>query len=131
MAYLIDTDWAIDVLGDKGPAATETRRIGLGRIAISRITVAELYHGAFTRPIPDANLIPIRHLLASCQVLGISDEVAERFGELRALLWRRGEKVADFDLLIAATAIEHDLTLLTFNRRHFDRVPDLRVYQVR
>jgi predicted nucleic acid-binding protein len=36
--------------------------------------------------------------------------------------------VADLDLLIAATALAYDLTLLTFNRRHFQRIPNLRLY---
>ena len=38
-------------------------------------------------------------------------------------------RLADFDLHIAATALHHDLTLLTFNLRHFDRVPNLKLYQ--
>jgi predicted nucleic acid-binding protein len=53
----------------------------------------------------------------------------EHFAETRALLRRRGELIADFDLLIAATALHHDLTLLTFNLRHFERIPELRLYQ--
>ena len=36
--------------------------------------------------------------------------------------------IADMDILIAATAIAHDLTMLTRNRRHFERVPGLRLY---
>ncbi len=35
----------------------------------------------------------------------------------------------DADLLIAATALEHDLTLMTQNLRHFNRIPDLKLYQ--
>lgn len=55
----------------------------------------------------------------------------ERFAETRALLRRRGQGLADFDLLIAATALRHDLTLMTFNFRHFERVPGLKLYQPR
>jgi predicted nucleic acid-binding protein len=56
----------------------------------------------------------------------------ERFAETRAYLRKRGEGIPDFDLLIAATALHHDLTLLTFNLRHFGRVPDLKkMYQPR
>jgi predicted nucleic acid-binding protein len=54
-----------------------------------------------------------------------------RFAEVRSFLRRRGQLIPDFDLLIAATALHHDLTLLTFNRRHFLRVPDLKLYQPR
>ncbi len=53
----------------------------------------------------------------------------ERFAELRAYLRRRGQLIPDFDLLIGATALQHNLTLLTFNRRDFERIPHLALYQ--
>lgn len=67
-------------------------------------------------------MAPYRHL-------GLSDPIMERFAETRATLRRRGQIIPDFDILIAATALHHDLTMLTFNLRHFERVPDLRIYQ--
>ena len=129
MAYLIDTDWAINLLAGRDPALAETRRLGLRRMTVSRVTAAELYHGAFAAPNPDGHIVAIRHFLDSCRMLEVSDAVCERFGELRAGLWRRGEKITDFDLVISATALCHDLTLLTFNRRHFERIPGLRIYE--
>jgi predicted nucleic acid-binding protein len=65
---------------------------------ISRVSAAELYHGAYATPSPEGHVIAIRHFLDSCQVLEVSDPVCERFGELRAGLWHRGEKFSDFDL---------------------------------
>ena len=53
----------------------------------------------------------------------------ERFAEIRALLRRRGEIISDFDIIIGATALHYDLTVLTFNLRHLQRIPELRVYQ--
>jgi tRNA(fMet)-specific endonuclease VapC len=53
----------------------------------------------------------------------------ERFAEVRSFLRRRGQLIPDFHLLIGATALHHDLTLLTFNRRDFQRIPDLKLYQ--
>ncbi len=52
----------------------------------------------------------------------------ERFGVIRGELQRRGEAIGDPDLLIAATALDHDLTLLTRNRKHFTRIPNLKLY---
>jgi tRNA(fMet)-specific endonuclease VapC len=40
----------------------------------------------------------------------------------------RGRLISDMDLLIAATAMHHNLTLVTRNHRHFERVPNLRLY---
>lgn len=53
----------------------------------------------------------------------------EIFGRTRFELRRRGQGIADLDLLIAATAVHHDLVLLTRNVRHFNRVPRLDIYQ--
>jgi predicted nucleic acid-binding protein len=65
---------------------------------------------------------------AAFSLLPVSPPIAERFAEIRAHLRRRGELLADFDILVAATALHHDLTLLTFNARHFRRIPDLRLF---
>jgi predicted nucleic acid-binding protein len=59
----------------------------------------------------------------------LSELIAERCGEIRAHLRRRGQPISDFDAVIAATALHYNLTLLTFNRRHFERIPDLRLYE--
>ena len=47
------------------------------------------------------------------------------FAELRSDLRRQGQLISDFDLLIAATAVHKGLTLITRNRRHFERVANL------
>ncbi len=52
-----------------------------------------------------------------------------RFARIRSELRQRGQLIGDADILIAAAAIEHDLMLLTRNRRHFERIPDLTIYQ--
>ncbi len=49
-----------------------------------------------------------------------------RFASIRADLRRRGRMIADFDIVIASTAIERNLMLLTRNQRHFERIPELR-----
>jgi predicted nucleic acid-binding protein len=53
----------------------------------------------------------------------------ERFAEVRSFLRHRGQLIPDFDLLIGATALHYELTLLTFSRRDFQRIPDLKLYQ--
>ncbi len=59
----------------------------------------------------------------------MTEPIVVRFAEIRALLTRRGELISDFDILIAATALHYNLTVLTFNYRHFSRIPDLNLYQ--
>jgi len=50
-----------------------------------------------------------------------------RFAHIRGALRQQGHLIGDPDILIAATALHHDLILLTRNRRHFERIPDLRL----
>ncbi len=51
--------------------------------------------------------------------------VARVYGEIEAGLKKGGQPLADADLQIAATAVRHDLELVTGNVRHFERVPGL------
>jgi tRNA(fMet)-specific endonuclease VapC len=129
MTYLVDTDWIIHALKGQQRALTTLRRLAPQRIAVSIITVAEVYEVAFNTSNPQAHLENSRGFLSPFQVLPISDAVAEIFAETRAFLRRRGQPIGDFDTLIAATALLHNLTLLTDNMRHYERVPDLKTYK--
>jgi len=129
MTYVVDTDWVIHTLAGQARAATTLRRLVTQRIAVSIITLGEVYEVAFTSSNPQAYLSGFRQMLASYRALPVTEPISERFAEVRSYLRRRGELISDFDILIAATALDHDLTLLTFNLRHFERVPDLRIYK--
>lgn len=128
--YLLDSDWIIQALVNRQPAARVLQPLEGSRIYVSYISVGEIYEGAFDNVNPHAQLIAFRQFLSSYRLLTLTDPLMERFAELRAYLRRRGQLIPDFGLLIAATALHHNLTLLTFNRRDFERIPDLRLYQV-
>lgn len=129
MAYLLDADWIIRALAGR-PSAAETlnRLAGLG-IAVSLITVGEVYEGAFKSANPQAHLESFREFLHPFRILNLNDQIMEQFAETRALLRRQGNLIPDFDLLVGITAVHYGLTLLTYNVRHFDRIPDLKLYQ--
>ena len=63
-------------------------------------------------------------------MLGIDADIATRFGRERGRLRAVGMLIGDFDLLIGATALHHNLTLLTNNRSHFERIDGLRMESV-
>jgi tRNA(fMet)-specific endonuclease VapC len=63
--------------------------------------------------------------LSRLQILDVDEAIAARYGVLKADLQRQGQVIADFDLLIAATALVHGLKLVTHNRRDFERIPGL------
>jgi tRNA(fMet)-specific endonuclease VapC len=129
MSYLVDSNVIID--GLKGiSSATETlASLENAGLAVSTITLAEVYEGAFGQAEPAQHLESARRFLAGFSVIEVTESVALRFAKLRHTLRRQGNLIPDMDLLIAATALEFKLTLLTRNLRHFERVPDLKLYR--
>ncbi len=68
--------------------------------------------------------------LRGVTLFSTDEETARIFGRERGQLRRAGQIIGDMDLLIAATALQHNLTLLTNNRRHFERIEGLRIESV-
>lgn len=128
MAYLLDTTFMVDsILGRKALAHKIIDHIEQNRLSISIITLAELYEGAFHRSHPQAVIDVIESRIRRYAVLPVTEEVCLRFAEVRADLRRRGHPHPEFDLLIAATALAHDLTLVTHNTKDFANIPELRL----
>ena len=128
MDYLLDTSWIINVLAGESASAAYQRNLNLARVAVSYVSVGEIYEVAFAYVNPEAHLVSFRQFLAPFKLLTLTDPIMEQFAEVRAFLRRRGEIISDFDILIGATALVHDLTLLTYNTRHFKRIPHLTLY---
>ena len=63
-------------------------------------------------------------------LLGIDEETAKVFARERGRLRAAGQLIGDADLFIAATALQQGATLLTNNRRHFERVTGLRMESI-
>jgi tRNA(fMet)-specific endonuclease VapC len=127
--YLIDTDWLIDVLHGQEQAVHALETLAPGGLAVSHITYAELYEGAYYARNRDRDLQALRDLLDGKDLLPVSIDVLERFAVLRGALPRQHrQQLGDMDLLIAATALTHSLTLLTGNLRDFELVPGLALY---
>lgn len=129
MAYLLDTDWVINALAGRSRAIAPLELLSSQQIAVSVITLAEVFQRAFESSNPEAQLDTFRGFIAPFSVIPVTEPIAVRFAEIRSFLTRRGQLISDFDIVIGATALHHDLTLLTFNLRHFSRIPDLKFYQ--
>ena len=90
-----------------------------GQVTISVITVDEIFYGLLRKP-NAALLAWFDSFIARNQVLDITEVIARRAGEMRGLLATRGQVCSQADMLIAATAQVHALTLVTRNVRDFD-----------
>jgi tRNA(fMet)-specific endonuclease VapC len=127
--YLVDSDWLIDAIAGRPAAVVPLAQWSADGLAVSIIAVAEVYEGAFSAADPAATLAIFRAFLSDYTILPLTDEIAARFAQLRAALRRQGRLIPDMDLLIAATALEENLTLVTRNFRHFERISGLKLYR--
>lgn len=93
---------------------------GVVRTGISVVSVEEFYFGLSWKPRPRVLAWFEGFLREHCEVLPVSRDVAKRAGELRGQLRSTGRVRTQADMLIAATASIHGLTLVTRNERDFD-----------
>ena len=97
----------------------------------SAVVVGELYEGAFRSSAAVRHLENVENrVLPAVTVLSYDVAAARVYGQVRAHLESAGRPLADADLQIAATALVHDLELVTGNVKHFRRVPGLRISPV-
>ena len=131
MTYLIDTDWAIDHLNHIEHITRRLEELVPEGLALSIISLAELYEGVYySRDPVESEAALQRFLNPELTILGLDEETCKIFGKERGRLRTAGLLIGDCDLLIGATALRHRLTLLTNNRRHFERIEVLRMEPV-
>ena len=99
-------------------------------IGISVISLAELYEGVLYSANPQRDEESLQRFLVGVYFVEIDIETCRIFATERGRLRAEGNLIEDFDLMIGATAIRHDLTLLTNNRRHFSRLDGLQIVSV-
>ncbi len=129
MSHLIDSDVVADYLKGIPEQVSWINALIAGDIAISIITYGEIDDGIDGSRDPQAAERVFRQFLRFAGVLPLNRSVMRRFATVRRDLRARGMLIGDMDLLIGATALHHRLTLVTRNRRHFDRIPGLALYQ--
>lgn len=126
MSFLLDTDTCSAHLRQKGQLASRFLQY-TGRLHVSTVTVGELYTWALRANAPPHRLQFLMDFLSDMIVLDVTEVVGRKFGELRAALFDAGKPAPEMDLLIAATAIVHGLTLVTHNVKDFVNVPGLTI----
>jgi len=120
-SYLVDTDWIIHYLNGQPSIVSKLQELQGRGVAVSLVSSAELYEGVFYSRDPEAGESNLDDFLRGVSI-AIDKETCKVFSRQRGRLRAKKKTVADFDLLIAATALRHDITLLTNNRRHFEMI---------
>lgn len=126
MKYLLDTDVVVDHLRKKKFLEIKILERTAG---ISIITLGELLYGACKSNNPVNSLLKLEEnlRLLCLATLKLNELIILEFAKLKVGLEKSGQRLADFDLLIAATALVSDLTLVTRNKSHFKRIKNLKL----
>lgn len=125
--YLLDTNACIRILNNAcPPLLARLRCLSPADLRLSAVVQAELLYGARHSQRPIQNLRLLDQFFAPFESLAFDDACAQTYGTIREQIGRKGTPIGPYDLMIAATALTHDLTLVTHNVAEFARVAGLR-----
>ena len=119
---LLDTSAVIALLRNDAAAKSI---IGGNALAISSTVGGELYYGAFNSNSPAENLLVVQNFIASIVLLPCDEQTGRHYGEIKATLRKVGKLIPENDIWVAATAMQHNLVVLTRDV-HFQSVTGIR-----
>ena len=125
----LDTD-VLSIFLRRGASPSAQRR--LAEVAAdshftTSITLGELLYGAVRRGSVSLLRAIEEYVQGDVTIVPFDEPAAGSYAEIRVALEATGQRLDDPDLRIAAICLARDLTLVTGNVRHFERVPGLRV----
>lgn len=125
--FLLDTNACIKILNNAStPLVARLKGNHPSQIKLSSVVKAELIYGARKSAKPAQNLKILREFFHPFLSLAFDDRCSQEYGVVRAELERAGQPIGPYDMMIAATALVHDLTLVTHNHAEFSRVAGLK-----
>jgi tRNA(fMet)-specific endonuclease VapC len=125
LKYLLDTNIVIYVIKRRPIEVLSIFNENAGRMAISAVTLSELFHGAEKSAKVAQNLAVVEEFSSLLEVLPYTAKASQHYGAIRSALERVGRPIGVNDLHIAAHARSEGLTLVTNNLGEFERVPGL------
>lgn len=128
MNYLVDTDMVVDYLKGKPKAVEHLTSLLDQGLSISIITYGEIYEGIYFGQDPKSAQRGFLQFLRGVNVLPLNRTAMKEFARIRGKLRKERRLIGDPDILIAATATINKLTLITGNKKDFQRVEDLKLF---
>ncbi len=127
LKYMLDTNIVIYTIKNRPSHVREIFKQHEGQMCISSISLGELIYGAERSAQTERNLADINGLIARIEVAAFEGHASEHFGQLRAELYKAGQPIGPYDMMIAGHARSMGLILVTNNTKEFERVPGLRL----
>jgi len=125
LKYLLDTNMVIYTMKNRPEQIRKQFQQHHGEMSISTITLGELVFGAEHSQQVERNLADIEAITARLDVLPFDVKAAYHFGQIRSELYRIGQPIGPYDMMIAGHARAYGLRLVTNNIKEFERVPGL------
>ncbi len=125
--FLLDTDTIIYSLKGDPIVNQNISQYANEPMKICSATLMELYYGAYKSQMVLSNLAKVKAIEEAFEVLPIGVESVQIFGLLKANFEAIGKRLDDFDLIIAACAMAHNLILVSNNAKHYSRIEGLRL----
>lgn len=125
LKYMLDTNVVIYTMKNRPQEVKRHFQKNHGQMGISTVTLGELVFGAEHSQQVERNLADIEAMVARLEVLPFDDKAAHHFGQVRAALYRSGNPIGPYDMMIAGHARACGLKLVTNNVKEFERVPGL------
>ena len=100
--------------------------IGIENCSISEITLAELKYGVIKSKNLDKHAADIIKITELFNIIPISDSL-DVYANERYRLEKNGNRIPDFDILIGSTAIKNEMTLVTSNEKHMNRLAEIKL----
>ena len=126
---ILDTSFLLDLIDDD-PAATtlaeEFESTGVPQRVPAQV-VYELYVGAGYTDTPKGEILVLDSVLAARPLVETTGEIAKKAGRIDGELRREGERIPPNGLVVGATGLVHDESVVTRNTDDFERVPGLKV----
>lgn len=125
---MLDTNICIYIIKNKPlNVRKKLESYNFGEIAISSITVSELYYGVYKSSKQEQNLLSLNNFLSPFNIIEFDIECALAYGNIRAELENKGQIIGYMDMLIASCSLAKNFTLITNNIKEFKRIKGLKV----
>jgi len=123
--YLLDTNFCIHFIRGREWARTALNRLQVTDVAVSAVTVGELYEGTHHADFPSKERKKVETFLDPLEIVPFGREETIQWGRIEAQLRKQGNPIEAEDSMIAATAQAGGFKLVSSNTKHFERVKGL------
>jgi len=126
MNYIIDSDVMIGLLKKKHEVVEMIKNIDMSDRGTSIICIGEIMEG-----LDEKQAMELTKFFGSIQIYDVNLDIIFIFVELRKTLRKKGQMIDNMDLLIASTCLANNLTLITGNVKHFERIKGLNIKTIK